>query len=134
MQTLKKTFASALILSVFAIGCKKDAHTPPVITLKTGVGYISEDGIVARNQSIKAGLTAAKTEDNMTSLNVSYAYDNSSSTITFKTFSLEGTEQEHCDRNILFTTRNQAGTEKWIFTITDKDGNVSQKQLALTVQ
>ena len=45
-----------------------------------------------------------------------------------------GSEQQHYDKDVTFTTRNQAGTEKWIFTITDKDGNIAQEQFVLTVQ
>lgn len=128
------TMLLRFILATIALSsCKKDAHIPPVITLKSGVDFVSADGIVAKNQPLKIGLTAQKTEDNMLNLNVSYAYDNDGATSTFKTFSLVGTEQEHCEREISFTTRNQAGTEKWVVTIADRDGNIAQKQLVLTV-
>lgn len=134
MSTVKNTLLPFIIAIIAFSSCKKDAHLPPVITLKTGIDFVSTDGIVTKNQALKIGLTAQKVEDNMLSLNVSYAYDNEGATTTFKTFSLEGTEQEHCEKDIIFTTRNQAGTEKWVLTIADRDGNIAQKQVVLTVQ
>jgi hypothetical protein len=134
MSIIKKMLLPVIFLTTAISSCKKDAHVPPVISLKTGVGFVSADGIVAKNQVLTIGLSAQKVEDNMLSLNVSYAYDSDGSTNTFKTFSLEGTEQEHCEKDISFTTRNLAGTEKWILTIADKDGNIAQKQLVLSVQ
>ncbi len=109
-----------------------DADLPPVITLTTGIDFVSADGIVTKNQALKIGLTAQKVEDNMLSLNVSFSCENDGATTTFKTFSMEGTEQEHCGKDISFTTRNQAGTEKSVVTIADRDGNIAQKQLVLT--
>ena len=66
--------------------------------------------------------------------NVSYAFDGATTTTTFQTYNLTGSERQNYDKDVTFTTRNQAGTEKWIFTITDKDGNIVQKQIVLTVQ
>jgi hypothetical protein len=31
-------------------------------------------------------------------------------------------------------TRDQAGTESWIFSVTDRDGNITTKNIVLTVQ
>ena len=55
-------------------------------------------------------------------------------TTTLQTFPITGSEQQHYDKGCNFSTQNTAGTEKWIFTITDKDGNIAQEQFVLTVQ
>jgi iron complex outermembrane recepter protein len=62
------------------------------------------------------------------------AYDGATTTTTFQTFSITGNEQQHYDKDVTFTTRARSGTEKWIFTITDKDGNIAQEQIILTVK
>jgi hypothetical protein len=124
----------AALMSVVLFACEKDAHIPPDITLKTGVGYTSADATVGKGQSITVGVVGVKKEDDMINYNVSYAYDNATTTTTFQNFSITGSEQQNFNKDVTFTTRNVAGTEKWIFTITDKDGNIAQKSIVLTVQ
>ena len=120
-------------LSIAAVSCKKDKHVPPTVTFKTGTGYTATDISIARNTIIKVGIIADKVEDDMLTYNVSYAYDGAATTITSQTFTLAGAEQQHCDKDVTFTLRNQAGSEKWTFTITDKDGNITQKQITFSV-
>ena len=137
MKNIKTIMKTTLLLVAFGFlfsSCEKDAHIPPNVTLKTGAGYTSADATVGKNQAIMVGITGEKVEDDMIKYNVSYAYDGASSTTTFQDFSLSGNEQQHYDKDVTFTTRNQAGTEKWVFTITDKDGNIAQKTITLTVQ
>jgi hypothetical protein len=134
IRKLSTSIISFALFGFFLAGCEKDEHVPPTVNLKTGAGYTSADAVVAKNQSIKVGITGEKVEDDMLTYNVSYAYDGAATTATFQTFNLSGSEQQHYDKDVTFTTRNQNGTEKWIFTITDKDGNIAQKQIVLTVQ
>jgi hypothetical protein len=133
---MKITISISLLFFTLLIlaSCEKDKHVPPTIALKTGAGYTSANATVAKNLAIKVGIIADKVEDDMKTYNVSYAYDNATTTTTSQTFSLTGSEQQHYDKDVTFNTRNQAGTEKWIFTITDKDGNIAQETIVLTVQ
>jgi hypothetical protein len=133
---MKITQSVAILLGLILLisSCEKDKHIPPNMTLKTGAGYTSVDGTAAKNQAIKVGIIADKVEDDMKTYNVSYAYDGTTTTTTSQTFSLTGAEQQHYDKDVTFNTRNQNGTEKWIFTITDKDGNIAQKMIVLTIQ
>ncbi len=137
MHIIKKIMNTIALLTMFSIvliSCKKDAHVPPDVTLKTGAGYTSADATVAKSTDITVGINAVKKEDDMLTYNVSYAYDGAATTTTLQTFNLAGSEQQDYSKDITFTTRNQAGTEKYIFTITDKDGNIAQQQITLTVQ
>ena len=121
-----------VMLSVFN-SCKKDERKPPLIVFKTGGNYISSDDSVAKGTTITVGIKADKTEDELSTLNVSYAYDGASSTISKDNFSIPSKENEHYQKDYAITTRNQAGREKWSFTITDKDGNIANLILVLTV-
>lgn len=138
MNRLKKITHSILAMATIGFvisSCEKDKHIPPDVSFKTGAGYTSADATVAKGLAITVGLNAVKKEDDMLTYNVSYAYDAATTTTTtFQTFNLAGSEQQNYSKDVTFTTRNQAGAEKWIFTITDKDGNIAQKQLILTVQ
>jgi len=124
----------ALFAALIFAGCEKDKHIPPNIALKTGTGYTSADASVGKNVAVKVGITADKVEDDMVRYNVSYAFDGATTTTTSQEFTLTGTDQQHYDKDVTFNTRNQAGSEKWLFTITDKDGNIAQKVIVLTVQ
>ena len=124
MKTMKQIFIAILLFTAFSLSlssCEKDKHIPPSLTLKTGSGYTSADVSVAKNQTITVGITADKMEDDMLTCNVSYSYDAVASTTTFQNFSLSGAEQQHYEKDVMITARNLAGTEKWFFTITDKE-------------
>jgi hypothetical protein len=137
MKQIRNILVSSLLmfgLIVLMSSCEKDKHVPPNISLKTGTGYSFANATVAKNSAITVGLIAEKVEDDMISYNVSVAYDGATTTTTYQNFNLSGTEQQHYDKDVSFTTRNQPGSEKWTFTITDKDGNIAQKQIVLTVE
>lgn len=132
LTTITKLLVATTLFFTFT-SCKKDKHIPPTMTLKTTAGYTGANATVAKNTVVKVGITADKVEDDMISYNVSYAYDGATTTVTSQTFALAGAELEHYDKDVTFTTRNQTGSEKWIFTITDKDGNIAQQQIVLTI-
>lgn len=117
----------------FATACKdkdEDPETPPTIEFKTGSGYTSADATVAKNTTLKVGIKATKTEDDLKTYTVSYAYDGATSTSSFQNINITA---DLFESDVNITTRNQSGTEKWYFTITDSDGNIAQKILTLTV-
>ncbi len=114
--------------------CKKDARVPPVVSFKTSAGYTSADVTVAPGTPVLVGFVADKTEDELKTFNVSYAYDGAATTTTAATVALDPTEEDHYENDYTINTRTTPGTEKWIFTVTDRDGNVSQKDILLTVQ
>lgn len=117
-------------------GCKKEdeeAEIPPLLELKTGADYIAADATVAQSTTIKVGIIATKTEDDLLTFNVSYAYDGSSSTTSQETVDITGAGKTLFEKDVTITTRGQAGTEKWFFTITDVDGNMVQEVITLEV-
>lgn len=128
-----KLFFSLLLIGMIALISSCDPHVPPTIEFKTGGNYTSEDAAIAKGSTITIGVIAKKREDDMKTFNVSYAYDNATSTTTKETFTLSGSEQQNYDKDYSFTVRNQAGVEKWSFVITDRDGNLARLELTLTV-
>lgn len=123
--------------STIIVSCKKkkvDPHVPPDVVFKTGGKYISTDVTLPKQDTIWVGITATKTEDNLKSYNVSYAYDGATTTTTFFNYLMNSSEYESYSKDIQIITRNQAGTEKWVFSIVDRDGNITQKSILITVQ
>jgi hypothetical protein len=123
-------FAGSVVLS----SCeKKDEHTPPKIVFKTGAGYTSGNAIVGKDSTIKVGVTCDKTEDELSKLNVSYAYDGATTTTTKDDFTIAAADEDHFEKDYTIKARSTAGSEKWTFTVTDRDGNLSNVSLTLTV-
>lgn len=134
MQVFKTTLVLLLACSL-VYSCKKSAQSAaPTITLKSGAGLISESGIVAQGQTLTIAVAAQSTEDNLSRLSVSTEFDHSGNSSSFKSFSLEANEQEHCEKEISFTTRNRSGSEKWIVTVEDRNGHSAHTEIELTVR
>ena len=126
-------FVFLLGISTFLmVSCGKDQRVPPELIINSGRGFVSTDTTLGRQDTIKVSITANKTEDELKTFNVSYSYDNGMTT-TFLNEVLTKSQNEHYEKVVTIVTRNVAGTEKWLFTITDRDGNITTKQIVVTV-
>ena len=125
-----------IMLISMSMSCKKnvDPHTPPDMAFKTGVGYTSGDATILHGDSVKVGIVITKTEDDLRTFNISYAYDGASSSTTYLNYTMTSAEYGGFDHDYWIHSRNVAGSEKWIFTVVDRDGNMTQKSITLTVQ
>lgn len=134
-QKFKLLLIATAMITVMA-SCKKDEdqRTPPDVEFKTDAGYISADATVGQGASVLVGIIATKTEDELKTFNVSHAYDGATSTTTDTTITLTSAQEESYSADYTILTRNQDGTEKWSFTITDRDGNSTSKSITLTIQ
>jgi hypothetical protein len=129
--------ASVLIIAA----CKKketeqsvDPRIPPDMVLKTGGNYIFKDTVVQKLDTILMGVIITKTEDNLTSFNASYSLDGATSTTTFFNHQCLSSEYTGYTTDVTYYTRNQAGSEKIILSVVDRDGNITKKSIVLTVQ
>ena len=134
MKTIK--FLLVLMLPVpFYFGCEeKEAEIPPDISFKTGSGYTSADVTVAPDSSLTVGIIAINREDDLKTYNVSVAYDGATTTTTIENFTISESEKDRYEKDVTFKVRDQAGTEKYYFTITDSDGNIAQLSIMVTVE
>jgi hypothetical protein len=135
MKKLTQLLFIAATTLLFSFSCKKkaDPHVPPDVVLKTGGSYINGDRTVHKKDTLLVGITATKTEDDLKSFNASYYYDGATQGTTFYNYLMGGNEKESYSHDIQIVTRNQAGSEKWVFSIVDRDGNITQKTIVLTV-
>ncbi|MEI6409209.1 MAG: hypothetical protein WCR52_07495 [Bacteroidota bacterium] len=131
---MKQIVSLAMFCALFfLVSCKKEAEIPPKIQFKTDAGYISADGKVAKSANLKAGISITKVEDELKTLNVSVAYDGATNTETKQKIDISG-NPDNFAKDIDFSSRNQSGTEKWYFTVTDSDGNTAQVSLNLNIE
>ncbi len=133
MKIFKTSILAISIISVgllFFSSCKKDEMIPPTIDFTTGAGYTSADAHIALNTAFKIGVDAKRTEDkdDLKTFIVTRSYDGAAATtvdnVTLTTAQAAGFTK---------TTRNMAGTEKYTFTVTNKDGLVTTKSITITV-
>jgi hypothetical protein len=113
-------------ITLLATSCKKedeDEGKLPNIAMKTSAGYTSKDTTQMQNAPLLMGINASKAEDNdvLTLFVVTRSYDNGTpSTVYSET--LSGTSGDSYSKDYPITTRTQAGTEKYTFTVTNRDG------------
>jgi hypothetical protein len=138
MKNKVKPVLCLLLIAAMAafFSCKKktDAHVPPSVSFKTGGNYTSGDKTINKNDSVLVGISATKTEDDLRSYNISAAYDGATGTTTKYQYYLGTSEYNSFSKDYWVKARNQTGSERWVFSIQDKDGNITQKSLTLTVQ
>lgn len=137
MKPLKIYLLTLLADILLSFGCKKnnvDPHIPPDLTLKTDAPYTSADKTVNKGDTILVGIVVTKTEDDLKSFNVSYFYDGATMGTTYYNYLMSDTEKSAYSKDIKIVTRNQAGTEKWVFTILDRDGNMTQRAVELLIK
>jgi hypothetical protein len=133
---MKKWILSLLpaILLAVIFSCDKEAEIPPKLELKVGMGFTSQDAKISRDSALTVGIVCYKTEDNLKTYNISVAFDGVATTTTIANFAISDAEKSLYENDFTFKVRNQAGVEKYYFTITDVDGNIVQKILTFTVE
>lgn len=123
----------AVVLICASTACTKDQpdgdHAAD-ITFRTDSGYTFLNDTVLISDTLHIGITVSKGSDDLRSFFVDVAYDNGprirqdSLHVNSDPFTFEKT----------VITRDQAGTEKWWFSVDENDGDITQQALTLTVQ
>ena len=143
-QTFLRAFTSIFFLSgmfVLLNSCTKKStnnipDTPPIVTLKSGDGYISSETTVHKNTTVHFGLVASKsmTNDLMKQLIIWVNYDNQPVDSFKYSINLYGPQGDTYARDFGFVTRNQGGTETYKFVITSQKGLTATASVKLDVQ
>jgi hypothetical protein len=114
--------------------CERDAGKLPDIAFKTGSGYISTNVSLIRGSNFKIGIDAAKTEnrDVLKQFNISRSVNGATATTVFSQ-SLSGAEGDNYSYDYNATLDTTVGqTNKYTFTVTNRDGLVNQVSLTTT--
>ena len=135
MKTLFKTGIVAISVAlVFLSSCSKDEMVPPTIDFNTGAGYTSADAHIAKSTAFKVGIDAKRTElrDDLKTFIVTVSFDGGAAT-TVDNVTIPPAQGGEFIKDYNFTTRNQNGTEKYTFTVTNRDGLITTKNITITV-
>jgi hypothetical protein len=125
------TMASSILL---LSSCEKDKMIPPTLDFLTGAGYTSADGHVALNTAFKIGVDAKRTEakDDLKTFTVTKSLDGGAAS-TVDNVTIGSAQAAEFTKDYNLTTRNVAGTEKYTFTVTNRDGLITTKSITITV-
>jgi len=125
---------SFVAVILFLTSCEKDEGKLPNIAFKTGSNYTSADANTGQGTSVTIGIDASKSEDKdvLISFDISVSYDGGTSNSVYSE-TLTGTSGDIYSYDYNFTTRQQAGTETYTFTVINRDGLKNQVSLTLTV-
>jgi len=136
---MKITLKTSILFLVLAFGiisfsCEKDEMIPPTIDFTTGSGYVSADSHIALDTDFKIGVTAKRTEDkdDLKTFVVTVSYDGGAET-TIDNVTIPVAQAGEFTKDYDLTTRNIAGSEKYSFTVTNRDGLITTKTITIAV-
>ena len=135
MKITRPLLTTTLVLFVMLItACEKDKMIPPTLDFLTGAGYTSADAHIALNTAFKIGVDAKRTEDkdDLKTFTVTRSYDGAAAT-TIDNVTIGSAQAAEFTKDYNLTTRNTAGTEKYTFTVTNRDGLITTKSMTITV-
>ena len=122
-----------LIIIFLAVSCKKE-NNPPVLTLKSGTGYTSSDVTLPQGSSFLVRMEMTRGTDDLSALYTEVAYDGANTGRLVTRIYIGPNDRQHFEKDITVTTRNQPGTELWIFNVNDADGRITRKEIKVAVQ
>ncbi len=135
MKKLNYLLAFVLITSVSIItSCSKDSTNTdvlPTISFTGGTGYTSADATLAAGADIKVGISAFSNSSTKTKLNhfkVVRTFNN----VPFTALDSTLTATDAFNITLSSYAYPEAGTERWTFTITDKDGQSAEIAFNIT--
>lgn len=127
-----------MLLSIIAIisSCEKDEGKLPNISFKTGSTYISKDTSIAGGSIISIGIDASKSEsvDVLKKFNISTSI-NGATALTELDSTLTGSDGDVFAYDYIDVLDTIVGqTNKYTFTVTNRDGLVNNVSLTVTIQ
>ena len=135
---MKPIFISLLFLSLVTVfsSCEEDEGRLPNISFKTGDSYISTDVTKPAGSDILIGISASKAEDKdvLKKFNISCSVNNAVDTTVYEK-EMSGSEADNYSYDFSTKADTVSGqTNKYTFTVTNRDGLVNQVMLTVTVE
>ncbi len=133
MKNLFSMIAIAILFTTI-LSCGKDEGKLPNISFKTATGYTSADKTILVGDSVVIGINSSKAEDKdyLKTFTVSKAIG-SAAAVEIYNEALSGTTGDTYAHDIT-VHGTIAETEKYTFTVVNKDGLTNAVSLTLTVQ
>ncbi|MBO6515917.1 MAG: hypothetical protein JJ975_05135 [Bacteroidia bacterium] len=122
-------FAAIGTLVLSSCGTDEPEVKKPVLNFLAGAGYTSADGDIIAGSDFKVGLSASH-ESKIEKLEITVSYDGGSRVAPLNCTICDTTINE-TSFTIDFNNTVEAtpGSETWFFTVTDKDGNSTERSI-----
>lgn len=139
---MRKLLSTALVIAVLATAlinlssCEKDEGKLPNIAFKTTSLYTHADGHIVAGTGFLVGIDASKSEgeDVLKTLNISKSINGgASSTVQNITIPSAQEDSYSADFPLVAGTSAAGTTEKWSFTVTNRDGLTNTVSFTLTL-
>jgi hypothetical protein len=127
-------FLPALFTLFVLVSCEKEQEGPeksPSILLRTDSGYTYTTDTVGLEDTVRVGITVRKGSDDLETFHVRVEYDGGSDIETIDAIPISAGD---FSLEKLIVTRDQPGTEKWIFGVQETDGDTYNRSVLLVVQ
>lgn len=129
----------AIAFTLTSTSCKKeeDEGKLPNISFKTTSGYTFTNQTVPTDTTLTVGINASKAEeeDVLKTYVAQVFYDgHTAADSTLSTVTLSGSQGDNYSTDTQIHTRSVAGTEKYVFTVINRDGLKNFVSFTLTVQ
>jgi hypothetical protein len=136
----KKQFSFALLCAALTTvlinfsSCEKDKGTPPNISFITTPGFVYKDTTIAHGTTFFIGVTSTPAEsgDVLKTMNLSKSV-NGAADATVKTTTIPTAQQNAYNEIDTLTTGTAGTTEKYTFTVTNRDGITNNVKATVTV-
>ena len=127
-------FLLALFALFVLVSCEKEEEGPevsPSILFRTDSGYTYTTDTVGLLDTVRVGITVRKGTDDLQTFYVRVEYDGGSDIETIHAIPISTGDFSY---EKLIVTRDQAGSEKWIFGVQETDGDTYNRSVLLVVQ
>ena len=113
---------------VFITSCAKDPNTtPPTILFNASPGYTTGDVSVPVNSTLKIGIIANGTSENLSHFKITQTANSQTTTVVDSTISAAQFSQ-----NFTITTAPIAGVVKLTFSVSQSDGETAELSMSIT--
>ncbi|MFT4522919.1 MAG: hypothetical protein ACI8ZN_001871 [Bacteroidia bacterium] len=141
-QNKMKRLKISLMVAFMAVGafvmngCDGTGTDPieaakPVLNFLAGAGYTSQDGNIPVGTDFKIGLSASH-ESKIKSLQITVSYDGGAQVTPVGCTMCDSTlDSKTLTTDFSWKVEAKVGSEKWFFTVADKDGNETTKTITL---
>ncbi len=126
----------ALLSSLLFLSCEpeKEDNSPkssPTINYRADSSFTGTNDTVGQGDTVRFGVTVIKGTDDMAAFLVRVAFDGQSAYEQRDSIAIQS-DTIYFEKQIV--TRNQAGSEKWMFGLQEVDGDNYFRPITLTVQ
>ncbi|MCS6904850.1 MAG: hypothetical protein RML72_02665 [Bacteroidia bacterium] len=134
VRPLKILLAIGIGLGIWFAGCSdEEKELNPTLTLDGGNEFVASNKEMEPETSFKVKVTANKGKDgkDLDKFEIKVSYDGA---VPQRDTLIEKINSSSFTLTRNLRTRKSEGTERWIFTITDKDGKTAERSFTITVK